>query len=293
MAVLDRNDVRRVLGREPQEHDLVSGAGAQGERLRDPRTWEELIALSDALLRDGETPGASGGSPAAPTGGPEPIDELLLLRGPGPRVYDGWATHEIPFDSPPVRQAFERLGQILFTEGYTADGAVEEPFWSAQRPMVNKQPPGCWLYQFPTFGAPALPPGSVGESTNIFPFPSVGADSRGVVGGGTIGGASPIGRVRELVRYILSPAYGEAIVVSDAAFISANQQFDLKHYGPFERREATFIYAALADDAFRFDASDSCRRRSATTSPARYAIEGPESLDPILSELDAAWPDDG
>ena len=25
----------------------------------------------------------------------------------------------------------------------------------------------------------------------------------------------------------------------------------------------------------------------------RYAIEGPESLDPILSELDAAWPDDG
>jgi hypothetical protein len=25
----------------------------------------------------------------------------------------------------------------------------------------------------------------------------------------------------------------------------------------------------------------------------RYAREGPESLDSILAELDAAWPDDG
>jgi hypothetical protein len=25
----------------------------------------------------------------------------------------------------------------------------------------------------------------------------------------------------------------------------------------------------------------------------RYAREGPQSLDAILSELDAAWPDDG
>jgi len=197
-----------------------------------------------------------------------------------------------------VRQAFERLGQILFTEGYTAEGAVEQNFWPAQRPMVNKQPPGCWLYQFPTFAAPALPPGSVGESTNIFPFPSVGADSRGVVGGGTmIGAFSDRPEVRELVRYILSPAYGETIVSSDAGFISANQRFDLKHYEPFERREATFIYAALADDAFRFDASDLMPPPIGNdlfwAAMMRYAREGPESLESILAELDAAWPDDG
>jgi alpha-glucoside transport system substrate-binding protein len=264
-----------------------------------PRTWGGLIALSDALLRDGETPWCIGWESGDSDGWPgTDWIELLLLRGPGPEVYDGWATHEIQFDSPPVRHAFERLGQILFIEGYTADGGVEEHFWSAQRPMVNKQPPGCWLYQFPTFGAPALPQGSVGESTNIFPFPSVGADSRGVVGGGAIIGAfADRPEVREVVRYILSPAYGETIVSSDAAFISANQRFDLTQYGPFERREATFIYAALADDAFRFDASDLMPPPIGNdlfwAAMMRYATEGPESLDSILAELDAAWPDDG
>ena len=84
-----------------------------------PRTWEELIALSDALLRDGETPWCIGWESGGADGWPgTDWIELLLLRGPGPRVYDGWATHEIPFDSPPpVRQAFERLGQILFHRG--------------------------------------------------------------------------------------------------------------------------------------------------------------------------------
>ena len=224
--------------------------------------------------------------------------ELLLLNGPGPEVYDRWATHEIAFDTRPIRQAFQRLGQILFTEGYTADGAVEEPFWQAQRPMVKKQPPGCWLYQFPSFAAAFVPQGSVGESTNIFPFPPVGADSRGVVGAGNIIGAfSDRPEVRELVRYILSPTYGEAIAASDAGFISANRRFDLANYEPFERRQAKFIYAALADDAFRFDASDLMPAPIGNglfwAAMMRYAREGPASLDATLTELDAAWPDDG
>jgi serine/threonine protein kinase/ABC-type glycerol-3-phosphate transport system substrate-binding protein len=264
-----------------------------------PRTWDELIALSDALVRDGETPWCLGWESGGGDGWPgTDWIELLLLRGPGPEVYDRWTTHEIPFDSPPVRQAFERLGQILFTQGYTADGAVEEHFWNAQRPMVKKQPPGCWLYQFPTFAADPLPPGSVGESTSIFPFPSVGADSRGVVGGGNIIGAfSDRPEVRELVRYFLSPTYGEAIATSGAAFTSANRRFDLRKYDPFERRQAKIVDAALADDAFRFDASDLMPPPIGNdlfwAAMMRYAREGPESLDPILAELDAAWPDDG
>ena len=72
--------------------------------------------------------------------------------------------------------------------------------------------------------------------------------------------------------------------MSDAAFISANQQFDLKHYGPFERREATFIYAALADDAFRFDASDLMPPPIGDdlfwASMMRYATEGPGESRP-------------
>ena len=80
-------------------------------------------------------------------------------------------------------------------------------------------------------------------------------------------------------------------------FISANQRFDTTRYGPFEQRQAELIYAALADDTFRFDGSDLMPPEIGTESvlgrddPLRGG--GPESLDSILAELDAAWPDDG
>ena len=56
------------------------------------------------------------------------------------------------------------------------------------------------------------------------------------------------------------------------------------------------IYAALAGDAFRFDASDLMPPPVGNDlfwdAMMRYAREGPDSLDAILAELDAAWPDD-
>ena len=57
------------------------------------------------------------------------------------------------------------------------------------------------------------------------------------------------------------------------------------------------IYAALADDTFRFDASDLMPPPIGTdlfwAAMMRYATEGPSSLDAILANLDAAWPNDG
>jgi alpha-glucoside transport system substrate-binding protein len=200
----------------------------------------------------------------------------------------------MPFDSPPVRQAFERLGRILFTDGYLAEAPTEVEFGEAQLPMVAEDSPGCWLYQFPTFAAGALPRGSVGESTDFFPFPSVGPSRQAVVGAGEMFSDRP--EVRALVRYLLSPAYGATLPDESIHFISANQRFDLATYDPFTRHEAEVINAALANDAFRFDASDLMPLEVGGElfwdAMMRYAEEGPESLDAILAELDGAWPDD-
>jgi alpha-glucoside transport system substrate-binding protein len=271
-----------------------------------PDAWEELISLSDRLVSDGRTPWClawgSGGASGWP--GTDWIEHLLLMTA-GPEVYDQWMLHQVPFDSPPVRDAFGRLGQILFTEGYVADGAVEGPFELAQLPMVKEQTPGCWLYQFPSFAANYVPPGSVGRTTDVFPFPSLGGESKGVMGAGEmIGVFSDRPEVREVVRYMLGPEYGTQltgrtpfIFTGQSGFISPNRRFDLSNYEPFKRRQAELIQAALAADAFRFDASDLMPPEIGTglfwDSMMRYAREGPQSLDAILAELDAAWPDDG
>jgi DNA-binding SARP family transcriptional activator/ABC-type glycerol-3-phosphate transport system substrate-binding protein len=271
-----------------------------------PRTWNELLTLSDRLVRDGRTPWCLGwGSDAEGDEGWPGTDwiEHLLMMAAGPDVYDRWAFHELPFDSPPVREAFERLGRILFSDGYLADGAVEGHFGLAQRAMVQRNPPGCWLYQFPSFAPEFLPEGSVGVTTDIFPFPTLQRESRGVVGAGNMFGVfSDRPEVRELVRYILGPSFGESLAASNTGFLSANRGFDLTKYGPWERRQAKLIYDALARDAFRFDASDLMPPPIGGPLEAgdvglfwnammRYATEGPGSLDAILAELDAAWPD--
>jgi alpha-glucoside transport system substrate-binding protein len=267
-----------------------------------PQTWDDLIALSDRLVSDGRTPWCIGWESGDFDGWPgTDWIEHLLLEDAGVAAYDDWTFHRMGFDSPPVRRAFERLGQILFTDGYIADGAVQEDWWPAQWPMVKEDPPGCWLYQFPDFASVSLPRGSAGTTTDFFAFPSIGADDRAVMGAGdmmTVFSDRP--EVRALVGYLLSPEYGNTLVgASDAEthFISANQRFDVATYDAFTRNEAELINAALASDTFRFDASDLMPQEIGAElfwgAMMRYAAEGPESLDAILAELDAAWPDDG
>ncbi len=275
----------------------VPELGAEGYAI--PQTWDELVELSDRLVRDGRTPWCMGwrSGPADGWPGTDWIEHLLLAEAGGD-VYDEWTFHNMPFDSPPVRRAFERLDQVLFTDGYLAEGPAEVTWEEAQLAMVEEAPPGCWLYQFPEFASVALPRGSVGETTDFFPFPTIGPHGRGVIGGGemlTVFSDRP--EVRALVRYLLGPKYGATLPGASIHFISANQRFDLATYDPFTRHEAELINAALAEDEFRFDASDLMPPEIGAElfwgAMMRYATEGPESLDAILAELDAAWPDDG
>jgi alpha-glucoside transport system substrate-binding protein len=78
--------------------------------------------------------------------------------------------------------------------------------------------------------------------------------------------------------------------------MSANRRFDLDNYPPFLRRQAELLEAALAADTFRFDASDLMPPPIGNgvfwDAMITYFDEGPESLDQILAEIDAAWPDD-
>jgi hypothetical protein len=63
------------------------------------------------------------------------------------------------------------------------------------------------------------------------------------------------------------------------------------------RPQAEALRDALAADTFRFDASDLMPRPISTEvfneAMMTYLAEGPESLDEVLAELDAAWPDTG
>jgi DNA-binding SARP family transcriptional activator/ABC-type glycerol-3-phosphate transport system substrate-binding protein len=265
-----------------------------------PRTWDELITVSERLVADGRTPWCMGFESGVATGWPgTDWIENLLLAGAGPETYDDWTFHRIPFDSSEVREAFEHFGRIAFADGYVRGGAEKGSgtwFGEAQLPMVRRDPPGCWLHGFPSFAAQFLPPGSVPRETNVFPFPTLTERSpRAMIGGGDmIGAFADRPEVREAVRFLLSTQFRVGSSELAEGLIVANRRFDVESYPLFWRHQAKLIYASLASDTFRFDASDLMPPEIGQglfwRAMMTYMAEGPESLDRILAELDASWP---
>jgi len=263
-----------------------------------PHSWSDLLSLSAQMVADDRTPWCMGLEVGDDSDGWPATDwiENLLLGSAGPEVYDRWTFHQIPFDDPVVRRAFERFGDVVFGRGnllYGVDGAIRTDIFQAPIPMVEGDPPGCWLYHYPSFlGRPS------GSKTDAFRFPVADAQ-RGntLLGGGvTLVALTDRPEVRDLMRFLLSPDFGRKLAASGEGMLPANRRFDRSNYDPFWRRQAKLLDAALAADTFRFDGSDLMPPPIGNglfwDAMIRYMKEGPDSLDSILAELDAAWPDD-
>jgi alpha-glucoside transport system substrate-binding protein len=174
-----------------------------------PETWEELVALTDRIVADGRTPWCLGLESGEASGWPATdwVEDLLLADA-GPEFYDRWTFHDVPFRDRRVRQAFVRFGEVVFEPGNVIGGprgALAGNFFAAYEPMLE-DPPGCWLYHFPSFlGSPVH-----ADGIDVFPFPvpRSGHDDVLLGAGDVVVALSDRPEVRELMRFILSPEFG-------------------------------------------------------------------------------------
>lgn len=259
-----------------------------------PATWEQLLAMSDDMVARGMTPWCWGEEADVADGWPATdwIEDLVLHEF-GVDVYDRWVASDLPFQSDEIRSAFERLGQIVFHDGYLAGGlprALSAPYWLAQEPMFG-DPPKCWLYHQASFATVWMPKGVVGGlDTLTFPFPAVGAGSSApLLGGGEFAAAAvDLPEVRELMRYLTRPDFGIEWVRAGVGFLSANRSFDATVYDELSKGFAAQISAALETDTLRFDGSDLMERNGSWfwTGMMDYLEQGPDSLDEVLTNLD-------
>ncbi len=82
-----------------------------------PTTWDELIALSDKIVASGTNPWCvSAGGPGAATGW-QLTDwvEEVVLKTKGVAYYNDWISHKVTFEDPGIKDAFAKVGKILFT----------------------------------------------------------------------------------------------------------------------------------------------------------------------------------
>jgi alpha-glucoside transport system substrate-binding protein len=100
-----------------------------------PTTWEELDALVEQMVADGQVPWSMGFESGDATGwtGTDFVQDIMLVQQ-GPDFVLGVIDGSVPYDDPGVKQAYETYGAWAMDEAYTvggAQGTLSTPFLEA------------------------------------------------------------------------------------------------------------------------------------------------------------------
>jgi alpha-glucoside transport system substrate-binding protein len=89
-----------------------------------PKTWDQLLTLTaDIHSKTRVAPWCVGFSDGAESGadGANWVADMVLRRD-GPKVYDEWVNHQIPFTDPRIATAFDDVSMVLMNPNYVNGG---------------------------------------------------------------------------------------------------------------------------------------------------------------------------
>ena len=260
-----------------------------------PETMEDLRALTETMVEDGETPWCIGLGSGAATGWPA-TDwvEDMMLRTVEPEVYDAWTTNEIPFDDPRVIAAIEEFGWFARDDAKVSGGAgavASTDFRDSPKGLFTS-PPQCMMHRQASF-VPAFFPDDVefGVDTDFFYFPSYADKDLGnpVLGGGTLMAiTNPSDATNVLMDFFQQPISHE-IMMAQTGFLTPHNGVNLDAYLNDTQRGLGEVL--LGATTFRFDGSDlmpgAVGAGSFWTGMVDYA--GGKAAADVAAEIQASW----
>ncbi|MCL4871801.1 MAG: ABC transporter substrate-binding protein [Anaerolineae bacterium] len=261
-----------------------------------PQTWDELIALMDEIVADGDTPWCIGIESGTATGWPA-TDwmEEFMLRTTSLENYDKWVAGELPFNSPEVINAAEKMSELWFNGDYVYGGRagiVSTFFGDSPKPMFDN-PPKCWLHKQGNFITSFFPEGlQPGVDYDFFYLPGIDPayGKPFLVAGDIMAMFNDRPEVRAVMEYFSTGESVRAWLAAGGA-LSPHRDTNLDWYGDDVERGV----AALAQQAssLRFDASDLMPGEVGSGSFWKGMtdyVSGSVDLPTAMREIDAAWP---
>ena len=263
-----------------------------------PETWDELLALMDKMVADGNVPWCIGIESGGATGWPgTDWIEDIMLRTTSPENYDRWTRGELKFDSPEVRNAFDVLGNIWFNKDYVYGGttSILQTFFGDGPTPLFDDPPSCFMHRQASFIVNFFPEGTkVGPDgeVNYFYLPPIDAAyGKPVLGSGSIMSMGKDTPAVRLVMEYLTTGESTKAEVEAGILVSPHKDASLDWYPDATTRG--FAEILMAADTFRFDGSDlmpgAVGAGSFWTGIVDYV--GGEDLDAVLKDIDASWPE--
>jgi alpha-glucoside transport system substrate-binding protein len=127
LAVPVKADIKTIIWYNPANFDLFGYSV--------PTTWDELDALVEQMVADGNVPWSMGMESDAATGwtGSDFIQDIMLVQQ-GPQYVLDLISGDVPYNDAGVKQAYETYGKWAMDETYTVGGAtgtVSTPFLEA------------------------------------------------------------------------------------------------------------------------------------------------------------------
>lgn len=261
-----------------------------------PETWDDLTALSDQIVADGGTPWCIGIESGDGTGwvGTDWVEDILLRTAP-PESYDAWVRHDLPFNSPQVRRAFEIMGQIWLRDEYVYGGTenILDESWADSPVHLFEQPPGCYLHRQASWITTAFPDtASYGQDYDFFYLPPIDPElGKPVLGSGDIYAMiNDRPEVREVMRYLTTPESAKAMI-EYGGYLAPHKGTPIEWYPT--AKDLRYFQILLSADTYRFDGSDLMPGEVGTGAFWHGIIawlEGAD-LETVLEEIDRSWPE--
>ena len=263
-----------------------------------PQTWDELKALQEQIVADGDTPWCIGIESGAATGWPA-TDwlEEMMLRTTSPENYDKWTTGELKFTSPEVKHAASLIADIWTNDKYVYGGRkaiVSTNFGDAPAPMFA-DPPKCWLHKQGNFIVSFFPQDRDLKPNVDYAFfylpgvdPQYGKPAE--VGGDIWSMFKDRPETRAVMEWFTRGEHLKTWLASGGT-IAPQKDADISWYGNEIDRGVAKILAEAT--SVRFDGSDLMPGEVGAGSFWKEMtawVSGSEDLDTALKNIDASWP---
>jgi len=261
-----------------------------------PETWDEMLALSDQMVSDGETPWSISMESSGATGwvATDWMEDIMLRTAP-PEDYDAWVNGELPFNSDQVRRAANIMAEIWFNEDYVLGGTnsiLTVPFGDGTAPL-EANPPRAWLHRQASFIAGFFGEDTqLGEDMRYFYLPPIDEEEgRPVLTAGDIMSPMTDRPATAAVMSYLSEGLSTKAWVESGTMVSPHNDAQLSWYpNQWSRGYAEILQNA---DTVRFDASDLMPGQvgagSFWTGMTNW-VAG-DDLETVLQNIDQSWPE--
>ena len=256
---------------------------------------EELKALTEQMVADGETPWCIGLGSGAATGWPATdwVEDIMLRTQPAD-VYDAWTSNEMAFNDPRVVEAIEEFGWFARDDAKVSGGAgavATTDFRDSPKGMFSS-PAQCYMHRQASFVPAFFPEGTdFGEDVDFYYFPSYADKDLGnpVLGGGTVMAITDASdATSELMEFFQLPLAHE-VFMAQSGFLTPHKQVNLDAYlNDALRGQGEILINATT---FRFDGSDlmpgAVGAGSFWTGMVDYA--GGKDAQTVADEIQASW----